>query len=556
MFKNSILSCFVFILLSLFLSSCTTTPDSTLRSVSAPLVFRESGKGKAYYIVYQKVGSAETSPKELYEKPPNESFNLVVSSEKKFSQIAPYSDKRAVVEIFRDGKAQLADYDLGSEKLSPLPTSKMMYKDGYLFSYNPPVSQTDPFDLYFHSPFTPRPLILKKIGGGKLYEMANRARLDLTNLRQPDFLDSCVVVYKNFIVIYSLGEGGKPVSQVLDLKGSPITPQIGYIYRSHYQNEEQALSEVGPMPGEYFQKEKLYLPLNQNGQLIPLPGDAQGVTFATNKRGYVQAWFVMFPDEKGLMGVLHQESLTKIPATIANGARLTDFAVPVVNSGKSSLEITNLAIRNSKGQWYFTPSSSSYVHNAGIGSHNLQSREDVIEHMKKFDAMTEGFRASERAAQQKIIDAKNQIIEAERAKKRALLTRELEALPNICDRFRDALEAGPTMGERFLNQCHVRYESWFAIAAQYGVNESVISDARTKWKNRVAAEESARARAEEERKQRQYSRGGGLLEHLQKTTGSSSPATGSSAPSQQQQRYQWERDLNRQLYKKDYDPYK
>lgn len=538
---------------TLLINGCASKPLDPGKLLSSAYLYNESGDKKLSCLEYEFKGFARYVVD-------NEE---VVGIDKKFKRIHPISDERAVVD---QGSGKLAFYDIDDDELTPIKDTTFEYAPpvqvGRTFEERISIAMThsgaSPGDVTVYLPRSAKPRVFKNLGGEAVLARKRGDAERFAGPYAPTFGNQSVVNFRDFFVVHSLAEDRKtPVSQMISLSGEPLGPRVGYIYRAVIGEDIVPLSEVGDIPGAYFSGQKLYWPLGSDGKFLPLPENALGVLQVRDMQNFPVAWLIMFPDDKGLVGAVHWGKITDIPKTIVTAPRVIDAVMPEIYLPGVSYN-WNFAYQGYDGKWFFDPRSTTRATSYGVGSQYLPTRDAFLAYVKLRNDQMKDLDKAESAARFKAWEDSTRAAREAEFNQLNRIRGELADGAQLCNRFQDAVRLGKETVATYLAKCEVNDEYVFKVAEGMGIGTQHYRQQR----DQRAAQ--AQFQREEERARAAARGGGGLLKHLESQNGpgiSAAPAgagydAGKGSFGAQQQRYQWQKQLNQQLYNRPYDPYK
>lgn len=573
MIKNQILLSLV-----LVISACSSTNLQTAQEGSLRTVYREDGKGTV--LLNEEFWPGKNGGMVSVFNVDGKPF---ITREDSFREAIPFSDRRAIVR--ESGSSSLYfvfDSQSKTKKQLPHGTNLWVSPDAFrnrnlapvvVMAYPELPAGQKSMDVTLFSALSREPQTIKDLGGPGVFLFDN-INPDTSSARtKSDVFNRSVVRFPQFLALHFTAEDGKrPVSQILSLSGELIGPRMGAVRmflsspdfnRSvHGSQVVEAVSDAGPLPGRYFTGQLLRRPLTFWGELAKLPGDAIGVIPMREDPRKNPGWIVLYPSPEGAEGVLHLGTLASINKDILNQERVIDFELFVTYEGARIY--WNLASQRRDGQWHLHPGSDPrYVRlfsepvrlrpGVSFQSFAFQTEKDRRDReQQEFRAAFEKYYQANKAS----MDAKAR---ADNAKQSAFLA-ELDRAPSICGRLAELYKAGPQYLDRYLRECPSS-DGLAESMQKYGASPVLVSNVKAQNKQRQDRQAFELAEEKRRRDYARQSRSSGIYEALSQPSGlgdsSGKPGTPESgAYGAQQQRYGWQRQLNRQLYNKPYDPFR
>lgn len=357
-----------------------------------------------------------------------------------------------------------------------------------------------------------------------------------------------------FITRFTAEDGKTPVSQILNLSGDPLTPMIGVVKRVNNitsgTKAQELISEIGKL-GDIpnFPKFTMSLPLDQKGQFIKLPQDVIGVSKLHPTVAESYGWIVFFQGKNGVEGGFYRGTLDSLSQNLSSIKRFA--SIGPVNS--NPLVYTFWA-KQLDGKWR--------VYDAFDGDYlNWPQKETLF---GDYDAVYDAYKAFDDEEKRKSLanfkaeqERKRLAEEKSRADYKAQLAKEIASSRGtqfFCYKAREISIVGEPFLSEYLSKCTPQSMQDVIHLKNAGVSGSIVGEMQNKVMQKNAAEQ---ARLEADR-QAQYNADAARAQAL-KAWSSMGPLQGVAAPqqqSEQQKRYQMEKDVNKQIFNKAWDPYK
>lgn len=297
-------------------------------------------------------------------------------------------------------------------------------------------------------------------------------------------------------------------SQIYNLQGEAVTPLLADLQifgrgRDAATTLMKTRHRDLPAPGQGILVEgqsdnTVYMPLDHQGQVMPLPEGAVGVMWipAVSERSelYIAGWALVFPKGHAVELAIGTGDL---PSVVARAESLPRYAGMKFSSDKSTAHRLALKLPD-VAEWMAVSSATLRVDErsyraAQPGTLWAQARKDVTDRQ-----LAERQRAAERQAElQRYREEEAQRLRAAGARAEAELQR-LRTLAQAgqCDHaVRAALgRLGAEAAKNYLSKCGMHSAEDFALAAQAGVDQRSIASARSELLRRNAPLEAQRAR--------------------------------------------------------------
>lgn len=480
----------------------------------------------------------------------------VVSPKENFTSVAMYSDKRGFVISQENGLFRYAHYNSQTKELTKLPKEVQVWIEPGLpsqndqrivtaVSYDGRQNHRQPQDIQFYSSYSAAPIVIKDLfpPPEQEYMLSSQNNSKLLINR-----------FNNYLVAHSRENDGKtPRSQVLNLAGQAISPFIATVRnfptvadinsRQFQRPSESGAFFVGRFEGQRFNGLEMWQPLDDLGTPLKLPGDVVGAIPIQLKGAWNAGWILLYATPEGPEGILHYGSIFDFKGPTSSTPRIKDAHFSFSRYNKNMVNILSQTL---DGKWHINEyADPKYVEWVASAPANIN-----LKALQAYFAVKEKEKAAQDLAADKIYAEKNKAVFEAEYKKKELRRQNFAKSPNVCGLFFEALNLGPESINRFLKECELNSDEHILLASKAGADVSLISSAQQKLKKKAESE----AYREEQRKQRMYSNSyGGLLEHLRNTSGpalviSPGGTAASGFYGQQQQRYEWQKQLNRQLY--------
>lgn len=536
----------VLILLSIVVNvSCTTTGRKCNKEYTVDgrfNVLKEGGEGteELRTITASCTGSSERgviNAKGEMLIPPGKYFKWHV-----------ISNNRAVVQIYGDKKPNSWRFATIKDGVGEiLPWDIIIQMQDYHTERNSPVftymalkswTQTESSyrDVGLITPYSKNIKVLKRLGGPGVFN----------NNTMGGQYDQAKVAYRlirrqgNVFYISFTDETKQAASQLITLTGVPVSPKIGLVHTFFYNNSSmppQTLTQVANFKTSDFNNLfGILWPINYSGELTDLPPGAIGVHPLIDYQKKLSGWMVFYPGPTGIEFETHTGTLAAIPQT-SSGERYIGFS-HIYKDNVDRYFIS--AVKTKEGKW--------------VAFNDMSAQRDPYLNNQTFNDVLSIKVATHRQAQSNMDAdrARWAAIHAEEDRKRAK-ERYAEALDtvnkssNICGHFREVILLGAPYSERYAETCPIYSIETATQLSLAGATSRKIQDRISQIKKQDY--EYKEKQKDLERIRSSYSVnsswGNGPLNIA-------NPGT----PSAQQQQYQMERQINRQIFNKDWDPYK
>lgn len=357
-----------------------------------------------------------------------------------------------------------------------------------------------------------------------------------------------------FVTHFTAEDGKTPVSQILNLSGDPLTPMIGVVKRVNNitsgTKAQELVTEIGKL-GEIpnFPKFTLSLPLDQRGQFIKLPQDVVGVSKLHPNVAESYGWIVFFQGKNGVEGGFYRGTLESLPQNVSSIKRFASIG-PV---NPNPLVYTFWA-KQTDNKWRVFDAYDGDFLNWPDKEKGFENYEAVYAAYKAYDDEVKRKDLADFKARQEL---KRQAEEKSRADYKAQLANEIarsRGTQFFCYKARDISIVGEPFLSEYLSKCTAQSMQDVIYLKNAGVSSQVVNQMQNKVMQKNAAEQ---ARLEADR-QAQYNADAARAQAL-KAWSTMGPLNGVAAPqplSDQQKRYQMEKDVNKQIFNKAWDPYK
>ncbi len=529
-------------------SSCSWGTTAGDKSVE---VVKEDGTGTVVFNEIRQTCTNNSSGHKYYNSGYKDGAGNIVIQPQQFSAVHFISDRRAVVETsfekgtfglytFAGGNTGLVEFDknmyvreLPSRTIvgatSPRIFAGVTLSDGKLQTY----------DVTLISSFMHEHKVLKSLGGYNVLGNYNNKR---------DIIFKFMRRYGDRIVIDSVdAQSGQRQSQFLNLSGDPVTPKIGYVTefqylpstvgRSQYVNRELVTS-IGTFKDPHLPKEHgLQWPISITGELLPLPKGAVGVYPLFRSGGTLTGWMVFYQGTQGLEMEVREGKIASFSKEPGAGKRYTGL----VFQGKRDNQGTYLA-RNSDNSWVVFDENRLSEFNVPGSPASLPTMTAMHTAYTTYLAKMKAQYDAERKARDDEYRARQQL---------ALKKKQDEAIQtiksgNICYSAHTAATAGPEYVQKYIATCKINRQDEIDALSGSGVDPSFLAKRSAEISQQAARERYAvqAAEANYQNALRAWSSVGPL--------NIANPGT----PSAQQQRYQMEKQINQQIWNKNWDPYK
>lgn len=413
------------------------------------------------------------------------------------------------------------------------------------------VGKTTYYDAALFVATSKEPRVLKNLGGPGV------TPADGNQVRFNDLLDRFGDI---FVTRFTAPDGKTGASQILNLSGDPISPMIGLVRKVHNLTAQtmikstektyELVSEVaslGSVPR--FPDFLLSLPLNARGEFMTLPKDVVGVSKLHPLKAESYGWLVFFQGKDGIEGGFYRGTLESLGENVGAIKRFSSIA-PVA---RSSLVFTFYAMQPDKKWRMYDAKSGDYL--------NWPHRDT---HFETWEAVTAAYKAYYEEENRKSIadfKARQLLKQQEEAKAQAAYKAQVagqlaaaRGTQFFCYKAREVAFVGEPFLSEYVAKCTPTSMQDVSYLRQAGVSAAVTTDFERKVLRKNAADQ---ARLEADR-QAQNNADLARAQAL-KAWSTMGPLNGVAAPQQQsdqQKRYQMERDVNKQIFNKAWDPYK
>jgi hypothetical protein len=458
------------------------------------------------------------------------------------------SNQRAIVETFKDNYGTYRIFTAGKGVSDPLPWDMILPLELYTSVRNSAptvyfgikkIEQKDSSykDIALFSAFSKEPRILKNLGGPGIIGASTMA--GQYDSKQVGY--RLIRRYGNSLYISFTDENGIAASQILNLGGDVVSNKMGVIqsFVNHTSKiPPQVTTKIANFKVPDFPSHfGLVWPVKNDGELMRLPPGAIGVYPLLDNKDALYGWLIFYLGQSGLEFEAHKGSIETIPVNSA-GVRYIGYNYlyrPDRNRHAFS------AVKNKAGKWILFDDTM-----AKDGSSYLEGQSYTT--VPELKAKLENKLAIDKAADK----AKWAALFAEQDRKQALERRQT-AINNIgksrdiCSVFSDVLVAGIPYVDTYAEKCPIYGDEMAMKLVSAGATSTKLTEkVKTFYKQQFEYEQRVK---DAERIKASYQPIG---------TWENGPLNiaNPGTPSAQQQRYQMERQLNKQIFNKPWDPYK
>ncbi len=460
-----------------------------------------------------------------------------------FTRLNMISDKRAIVAKGQNKK--LFIFHIDSQKLEPLNdnavwTGPMGYI-GLPVTYVIPQNTAKKTDLTIHFPHTEKPITFKDL----FFPSRNT---NVENLMERG---------DKFLVLHTFqGENKSRESWALDFSGNIVAESPHGIYSMQLMNKlhhrslnPEFVAMMNPVTGKNFNGLQPVIPLDKTGRPVELPYGAHSAIIIPTDDGHSLGLIVLFPSPTSpgeYEGALHLGPFATIPKDIGSQPRIIDFKAythPNMPSNNYSVFTRSLS-----GEWVMAPESSYHYRQyfvateingdnkelaavlaAKIKSDETQKRIKSVEEEKKFLAS---------AAGQKFMREQKERMMAQKAHEDSMKTN-----PSYyCSRFSEATRLGREFVTNFVKNCPTTIEQ-LGAASVLGLDKKIIDTVR----NNQIKQQDYNRQAENNRLQNTINAQRGTYDPQINVGAGAGGSAAQGTYGYQQQRAQWEKNLNRTL---------
>ena len=454
-------------------------------------------------------------------------------------QINPISDKRAViVKANKEGYNRPYIYTFETKKFEETGgynTHATGDKDNVVVVMSS-INETPPTsDALLYSPYFEKPRRVKGIGGKNYAQLFQYSAQSYQPIHR----------YGDVIVAnYNTPEGFK-ASQILNLIGEPLTPLTNpvelitfYVVNTNVKERtyhKQLASLINEKVSNDFSIFKLYLPLDRAGQFIKLPKNVIGLSPTPH-----YGWFVFIETSTGVEAAYYKTAdLSSLDDSILKEPRFKSFGLHKVRG----YQWDYLLSQRTDGKWFFfdlaTAAPRVWTKTDQIYATKEAAEKDfyayIDEEYKKSVALKEA--EAKKQTQLKIAQRDNLIAQL----------RKVSGTVQLCNYSYQVTEAGQPFVDEFLTKCKIYSSETLTRLRAAGASANLLRPLEVEW---------GRKFLEEQHSARSFERNNSIFLEAMKTPVSLGPIANPGQPSQQQQNYQMNRDVNRQIFKRDWDPYK
>lgn len=527
------------------LVACSTTDDygdcneDKLNYYGERKVFKEDGTGTEQ--IHLVLITCQRGSHRLYKYGATTANGkvLIEPTYKSVGNILPFSDKRALVLVNENGFQVPKIFHYATKQYESTNAYNVLAsgsKDDVAVVLGSIRETPATSDALLFSPFTEQPRRIKGIGGkgyAQLFAYSNPSAQPIH--RWGD------VIITNYIT-----DDGRKASQILNLTGDPITPLTNQIellqfYSSDTQLKErtfhrQLVTKISDKVSDDFSTFGLYLPLDNRGQFIKLPKGVIGLSPTPH-----YGWMVFIDSKGGGLETAYFKTanLSGLDDSILNLPRYKK----IVPHRIKGYDWEFVLAQKSDNKWIFLNLATATPKTWPNALADYPTRESVEKDFyafldseyKKLVAQKEVERR--RAEQEKMAQKEAMIVTVQKA----------AANNHLCIYKWQVIQVGQPYVDQYLQQCPIYTSEDITQLSLAGASPEALRQAEIKWGQKIASDQ-------------QYARElvnrNNVFLNAMKAPVQLGPIANPGTPSQQQQNYRMERDVNRQIFNKSWDPYK
>lgn len=538
----------LFYAFSLFFMGCSSfsknscswgTKDGT-KKIEVP---KEDGTGTETFSEILQSCTNNSGGHTYYNVGYKDSNGKVIVTPQQFSKVDFLSNRRALVSLsFEKGLFGLYTFsgdnqglvELGKMYVRELQSLTVVGKNSPRVFAGVTVSdaKAQTYDVTLFTSYMQQHKTLKNLGGKSILRGYSNER---------DIIFKFMRRYGDHIIIDSTDpQTGQRQSQFLALDGSPVTPQIGYVSQYFYSTKDRELmTQIGTFKDLNLPTEHgLLWPISMSGELLSLPTGAVGIFPMFNFGGAQAAgWMVLYQGSQGLEMEPHVGRVSDMPKVLSTTKRYTGL----VFQGRRDNQGTYVA-RKMDGTWVIFDETKLEEYSIPGSPASMPTMNGMYQAYVNYNAKLSAQYDAERKAREVAYQARQQKYLQE---KRNLAIQNLQS-GDICNYLDSAIEAGDSYIQEYVSRCKITHQYQLDKLTRTNVDRKFLENKSSEILQQRARDHYSAQMAEVN------------YQNALKAWSTVGPLNiaNPGAPSAQQQRYQMEKQINQQIWNKNWDPYK